>query len=285
MLDYTIPPSWENIKKDLLWVEFKAYKIQKMKGFVPNTKNPDDTCIGSIIGKWKFLAPMEIMEDVTHSWEEIETIHSRVASKAVSWKKTYNELGQIGKSVVSDLDNWKAQPSDSISTGTSLSQLALNATKIGIEPYKMDLPITYMNSNRLTYSMTFSLALLPDKTSAGKALSELTKKGIFEPVRELEKLSCAIMESEFVKISFPAVFSIKTVGSDLINIPRAAITSVQPTWKGPFVGGYPMSCELQVTFINMLPLYSNNFEGNFVTTNNPHESQGYQISNIESSTY
>ena len=94
-----------------------------------------------------------------------------------------------------------------------------NQNLVGLLNYRVDSPLVYKNSKRREYSLTFQLGVSDGKTD------EVT---LYKAVRELEKLSCPELESGMVNISFPAVFSIKTIPVPLININYAALTGVQP---------------------------------------------------------
>ena len=59
-----------------------------------------------------------------------------------------------------------------------------------------------------------------------------------------------------IKIEFPYMWEIKTLPIDFINYPTCALTGVQPTWNSPYINGYPSSCNLQLTFVDLSPLYA-----------------------------
>ena len=134
-----------------------------------------------------------------------------------------------------------------------LYELTRGGTKVVTQ--KMDTPTTYIDSTRRLLDITFVLA---DQGS--------TKDDVFEPVRRLQKYSCAekLSSNEF---DLPYIVTVETIDSDLIYIQYAAITSVQPSWYGPYRSGYPSKCDLTVTFQELEPLYRNSFDSTSKGTN------------------
>ena len=111
-------------------------------------------------------------------------------------------------------------------------------------------------------------------------------KDVVEPVRFLQYLSSpaaatTVMAGEKTSlgntlIKPPFLFRIYSDTSDedivnnLVYMECAALTNIQPTFKGPWVGGFPTSCELRLTFLEYSPLFDEAFNvgniGNQVIT-------------------
>jgi hypothetical protein len=124
-----------------------------------------------------------------------------------------------------------------------------------IKNWRVDLPLVYKNTERRTYEFPFNLVSL-----RGDPFTE-----VVEPVRMLQALSCPEKspdaEGGYNPIVIPPyVFKItsKPVSSKnpLISIPYAALRQVNPVWKGPYVNGQPMRCELRLSFQEIAPVFA-----------------------------
>jgi hypothetical protein len=84
--------------------------------------------------------------------------------------------------------------------------------------YRIDTPLLYKDSARRQFSLTFELGAYDKKVHRVK---------IFAAIRKLQELSCPEMADDFIRIQFPAIFSVRTVPSPLIKINHAALQAVQ----------------------------------------------------------
>jgi len=133
---------------------------------------------------------------------------------------------------------------------------AKRSLSLGTQQHVVNTPLLYNSSDRRQFELLIYLATNDDPV-----------KDLFEPVNMLEKYSCPDLSglSTFAtKIKHPHIFKVDTVlGSGrivpLINIKNAALTSVQPTYQGPYINGYPSYCELTLSFTDMEPLAKNSF--------------------------
>lgn len=171
----------------------------------------------SSLTKFMFLAPQELQDNVTHEWEPLENIVSRVAD-------------MVG------------QARQSISLGTEIN--------------KVNTALVYSDSNRREVTFTIYLGLHNDPY-----------KDVVEPVQLLEAYSSPSLYGDNVwetRVTVPNIFKVDTkIGGQsvkLINMRHAALTAVQPTFKAPYIDGYPSSCELTLTFKDMEPLSKKTFE-------------------------
>ena len=65
----------------------------------------------------------------------------------------------------------------------------------------------------------------------------------------------------------PHVFFINSSGGgDIINLDCAVLTSVQYTYKAPYIFNLPTSCELTLSFQGLLPVFNTSFNGTLLTT-------------------
>jgi hypothetical protein len=96
------------------------------------------------------------------------------------------------------------------------------AAGTNVPQYKIDSSLVYQNTQRREYSLTFTFAQFTESNID-------LKSKLFDPIRELEKLSCPLLTDDLISIKFPAVFRVYTSPSNIIKINYAALTSVQPT--------------------------------------------------------
>ena len=151
---------------------------------------------GNDLGSWKFLAPREISESISHDWAEYESIASRVAEKIGEFTTAASEVSGVYDSIKGayDAGNGKSRSARSI-----MNQVA-GGLSGNIPKYKIDSSLTYKDSKRRQYSLTFTVALTDTSSS--------TQRDVFEPIRRLEELSCAQVGSGLINIEFPAIFKI-----------------------------------------------------------------------------
>ncbi len=72
--------------------------------------------------------------------------------------------------------------------------------------------------------------------------------------------SCPEINSDFTEFSYPYVFSLQTfTGSgeavDIISVKTVGLNNVLPSYKGPWIDGYPSYASLDLDFIDANPLY------------------------------
>jgi len=121
---------------------------------------------------------------------------------------------------------------------------------------KYDTPLTFMDTDRRILNVTVGLQDQGD-----------TKSDVFLPVRALESYSCPEKTPGSFNLEMPYIFTVKTIDSDLIYFENAVLSSVQPTWYGPYRGGYPTKCELTLEFKDLEPLYRNLLFNGYVSGN------------------
>lgn len=220
-----------------LWINFTGRTLDSVGPFV---RSKNSIQAGNRIGSWQFIAPNEIMENVSHDWEEFESIGTRAAQKSI----TMRHAGMEGKQVTAGAS--ELVKSFTGGSKTDISSIMGSMNKVGVPDHKVDTTLVYKDTKRRAYDFTFEFSFWNDNDPEEK---------IFKPIRELQKWTCPDMETDFTKIDFPAIFHIKTMNSDLINIKYGVITAVQPTWMAPFINGYPSRVSLTISFQDMQPLY------------------------------
>lgn len=196
-----------------------------------------------------FLAPKEFIESTSHEWADYESIMGRLAHKAAELEKGATEVGQglsSGTELLKELVTM-----DHKSIKTALEKSAGGMTVIN---QRYDAPLYYKGSERRKFDLIFYLV------EEGNPAND-----VVAPVRALQSLSSPAKDGMLYGIVPPRIFSIATEpDSDFIYIEYAALKSVQPTWRGPYIGGFPSSCELLLSFEDMTPLFEDSFGKNYV---------------------
>lgn len=212
-----------------------------------NARGPGESVTtGANIAIFRFIAPNEITETVSHTWESYESLASKIAEKYAAAAKGLEQIlgvkeGILSKFNVGMASNWTDE----------LKTMAIAAQQGNVEQQRVDMPLVYKDSEKRRYELTFQLVCYVD------ALKE-----IVAPVKALETLSCASLPSgpSITGITPPCIFTITTEPqSGLIYVKNAALLTVQPTYRGPFYNGLPSSCELHLTLQEIDPLWDTVF--------------------------
>lgn len=251
-MSWTIPEGLEN-RSNLLWVNIVARDLASQKAYA---RGSNQIQVGrEELGRWKILAPNEFSEDTNHEWGEYESVSTRLAQKVGDINKAVSEYGGV-KGGVTGAGKQMAEGGGSVSAEQGMAVLragAAGAAGANVPQYKIDTSFVYQNSTRRTYQLTFNISQYRERTE------DLEQK-LFRPIRELQRLSCPTLTDDLISIGFPAVFRVYSTPFNVINITHAALTAVQPTWKGPYKNGVPTMCDLLLTFTDISPLYRRSFE-------------------------
>ena len=241
----------------------RDYKITSQSG---NPRGNDS--IGTERGdyEWWFVLPNELMENTTHTWEEYESMATRLSQKIATLHHGVSQMKQMGQ----NLTNISGQGGSSPAAWLERNAHMLTDTELANSlNYRVDSALMYKNSNRR--EITFTLQLT-DYFLSGE---ESANKKIYEAVRKLQELSCPAHTGGAYRLEFPRIFEVYTEGqwdSPMIFMRHAALTAVQPTWKSPYMKTentefYPQMVDLQLTFKDMKPLFRHNFNtGGLVET-------------------
>jgi len=199
---------------------------------------------GETVAIFEFIAPSEIIESISHSWESYDSSASKLQEAAIAGIKGLNEAEMGLKSVLSIAQN--ATFKDTLQTA-----LAGN-----VENTRIDVPLVYKNSERRKFEFTFNMGYYDDPDEE-----------IIMPVKTLSGLSCASLpidkttgNNAIGAVQAPCLFEIISSPGEIIYIKHAALLTVQPTYRGPFRGGFPSSCELHLSFEEIEPLWSSAFK-------------------------
>jgi hypothetical protein len=207
---------------------------------------------------FKFLAPVEIQENIIHQWEAYESIATRLLQKGVDITKLIDETLAVGRPIGKEIEKWAKylknifegeQPSKSM--GASLNKILTGITSSTVPRVKLDTPLVYSDSSRRMYTFAFQLI------DEGNAY-----KDVVYPVKLLQKYAAASYK-DGTQITYdpPFVFSVQTLPDNkLIKIDNAACTAIQPIYRQPYRNGHPVFCELNLTFTEIEPLYRRNYD-------------------------
>jgi hypothetical protein len=170
-----------------------------------------------------FLAARELQETTNHTWEPMENAVMGVAQKA----------GKIAQAI-----------------------------ELGGAVFKVDSPLNYQSSNRRNFTIAINLVW----SGIGSIDSEVLK-----PILDFQGWSApqttGDLSGAIEAIELPFAFSVHTVNSSggivqMLNMEAGALTSVQSTYKSPFVQGKPTHADLFLTFTDIGPLTKKSFDKN-----------------------
>jgi hypothetical protein len=225
-----------------MWVVIKPKKIKSLSALYRGGEIAGAEALDS----FKFLAPLEIQENIGHEWAEYESIVSRLGQKIVEYRRAAHEgrevRRQTGRAVKDILGSEKGL------MGITMAQIATAMSGVSVPTQKLDASLTYTSSPRRQY--TFPVTLIDEGNP---------NMDIMDPVRKLIQYSCA-EKLDITKYELPHTFNVYTEPNKIIDIPYAIITAVQPTYKGPYRNGFPSICDLEITFMDLAPLYGNIFK-------------------------
>jgi hypothetical protein len=234
--------------KNALWITLQAMEIESII-----TGGRGSIRTGKKKTLFKFLAPAQILETHVHDWEEYKSIQSRLLEKLLTLEAGTEKIGGIFTNLKRQFQSTKKLPA-----GQRI-KAALQGFSYAIPKYKVDSPLSYTGSRRRQWQFTFQLA-----SADGGA-------DIVQAVKLLQKYA-APRSKGTIAIDFPHVFSINTEPKGLLKVNYAALQSVTPTWKAPYIDGYPILCELAVEFRDMSPLFERTItEGSLINVKTTRE--------------
>jgi len=225
---------------DALWVVFSAHKLLGQDS-ENRGKSHQTTIENSATDIFKFLAPIEIMENIGHDYEEYESIASRLSAKTAIGKKAGAEGGgliQTGKELFSSFSK------PSVENITNAVNRGVGGAKVAY--HKFDAALVYSSTPRREYQFMFNLI---DEGNP--------RLDIVDPIKRLLRYSSpSIVADTGGDVLPPYAFKLRTEPGNMILMPRCVITAVQPTYRGPYRDGYPSHCELTISFKDLDPLYA-----------------------------
>jgi hypothetical protein len=239
-----------------VWISMKPKKILDQYSKAQGT-----VAAVALNEEFRFLAPLSLNENIVHHWEAYESVASRLAQKARSLVK----LGAEGAAMTNIFEN-KANLADDLKNlfakkgakvGTSIESFVSNVYSAvpgsRIPKIKVDTPLYYTNSDRR--QIVFEFVLYHE----GKDKDPNPEKFLVKPIQKLMKYSSPDLLGD-INIEFPFMWEIKTIPNEFIKYSTCALVGVQPTWNSPYIQHVPTSVNLQLTFLDMSPLYRSTIE-------------------------
>jgi hypothetical protein len=207
--------------------------------------------------QFAFLSPLALTEGTIHNWAEYDSIASRIAQKARTAAKLGAEWNGLMKTFRSTTpeDSAKNVLANKQTTNGALISTWVRSAYEQIAPHsipklKVDTPLYYESSDRR--NLTFEVILIAE---------DHPKSDLIDPVKDLMKWAAPNLRGRGgITIDFPYMFEVYTQPKKFIKYTTLALTAVQPTWNAPYIGGYPSSCNLQLTFKDLSPLYRSAIE-------------------------
>jgi len=246
----------------------RDYKITSQSG---NPRGNDS--IGTERGdyEWWFVLPNELMENTTHTWEEYESMATRLSQKIATLHHGASQMKQMGQNLTNISGKGGSNPAEWLERNAHMLTDTELANTLN---YRVDSALMYKNSNRREITFSFQLA---DYFLDGGDITGYGSEYMYRAIRKLQELSCPASTGGVYRLEFPRIFEIETTGQEITENPMvwikfAALTAVQPTWKNPYSGPtfdaiYPTQVDLQLTFKDMKPMFRHNFNtGGLVET-------------------
>lgn len=240
-------------KNGFVWIHINAREIlsQQSKGFGKVMVKP-----GAPEVQYAFLAPLALTEQTVHNWAEYDSMASRLAQKIRTAAKIGAEFGGLVNAfeqVTEKNNKWRDMlknnaPNKALEIASILEKGYNNLPSHNIQKKKIDTPLYYENSNRRSF--TFEVILVAEGNP---------RMDVVEPVKDFMKWSSPSHQGG-ITIEFPYMFEVYTRPKEFIKFSTMALTAVQPTYNAPYINNYPSSCNLQLTFLDMSPLYRNAIE-------------------------
>lgn len=203
--------------KDTLWLKITPRKLI-MTNINTRTDHVADDDSAKLDPLW-FLMPMTQMLTYQHTWDDLITPAAALKTITSKIQKQYDILKSTAE---------------------------VGGFSVG---HKADNPHLYTGSTRRSFNIQFEFSVYTD-----------TYNDVFLPIQNLVEYSCAEISGKYTEFTFPYVFNLQTFTGksksvDIISIKTVALTSVQPSYKGPWIDGYPSSATVDLGFVDMNPLY------------------------------
>lgn len=255
-------PMGSVLPENYVWIVFTPFEILSQsvaaqRGASMNVKRAGE--------QMKLIAPEQIMYTLGHSWGEYESMATRLLGKMGEFAKLKSEGAALGNALPEAARRIGTGAAEAIKgnyqetaeqTLGAMQRIQSGLAGARVANTKVDLPLVYEGSERRQLTLEFNLIGVQD-----------IRKEVYEIVRNFELYSAPVSKDN-VYLNPPYVFNLRTEPGDIINIDKAALESVQPTWKSPYdENGFPHACQLTLTFRDMSPLYRRTLEqGGFVVT-------------------
>jgi len=198
----------------------------------------------------KLLAPLTLQENISHSWTEYQSVAARILSKVAGFDDLAADIRAVG-GIASNwdkiLDAAKKAEGVEKTIRSTINEIGQRAQGIAIPHNKVDNPLVYETSPHRTITMSFELASQAKKQPIGKDIYDIAEKFIY--------YSSPDLKPNDIEVDLPYIFEVQTIPAGIIHYARCALTSVQPDYKAPYIGGFPMTITLTLTFEDLQPIF------------------------------
>ena len=222
----TLLPSFEGCS----YLNLETYKIDSQKSSQKGSTGIDAT---KQAYTFKFLLPENFQENIQHTWSDYTGIMSAIAQRVIPAVQTAGGgISIVGNTLKNGVGN-NAQ------AATGIFQTSESAVTM-----RFDAALTYQTSARRRYMFELHFADCGDPY-----------KDVVYPIKLLEWLSSAATEAGFAQITRPYIFRVYTTPVKFLYLRYAALESILPNYSGPYRNGYPTSASVQLSFVELDPLY------------------------------
>ena len=214
-----------NTSDDTLWLMVTPMRLDVSQ--VLDTRGPGAVSTTPVDEPtYKFLMPTQYSTSQNHEWDKFESVGVK-----------FNELA------------------------TEVTHALHNVTSLHATSAKSDAPLFYKDSARREWTFEFQFIIYKD-----------AYKDVWLPIQEFLQMSSpkntggeAFGVGGQIGIEIPYLFRLQTVTGSGVPVPvlsvdEAVITSVQPKYEQPYIGGFPSKAELTLTFKDMNVLYKDSYK-------------------------
>jgi hypothetical protein len=309
---FTNPPlEMVGNRENSIWVKIKAIPIYSLtnnaRAVNSITSNNDymksheqlaEVVPDGKIYSFNFLSPPDLMEQISHEWQPYESIASEIAGIYAKFGISLSEeikglhptfkqetfLKMVGygvRSTLSAAGQILSSPDKLSEFMAQIRGFGANAVKSGyVANYRVDTPLQYKGSERRTFDLVFNLINTDkNKNHENVVLPVKLLQMLSTPAYPRSKNNGTVDDNFNVDIILPYLFTINTDPGDLITVDLAVLKSVNPTWRGPYIDGYPSRCELRLSFTEYRPLEQSVFYGRkqkMITTERDNRQQAWR---------
>jgi len=244
--------SWRNA----LWVHMIPLKLESQSSA---GRGGSISIGGSNRPTFAFLAPDNIQENINHTWEGFDSIQSRLMGKlvgAAKLKEEWTALKDSMPALVKGEGGGGTPTKNPVGLHAAAVRLAGKIAGTSAPKFKVDTPLRYMDSTRREITLDFNLM------SSGPILNEWAvsesqvKRSVTDIVKDLMMYSApAIKNTSSIEYEFPYIWRLETYPNSFLLYEFCALSSVQPTWRAPYIDGYPTNCTVTLTFKDLSPLF------------------------------
>jgi len=224
--DPTIFPEGSGASDTYIWLELIPLKISTV-GHQTSTRIT--TTPVPNVNTYRLLLPRDFNETMNHQWVPMANTSMKIAEKASGIEQSIEQ---------------------------------------GNARFRVDTPLAYSTSENRSFTLMFNLVFSGNRYNT--PIEE-----VINPIRDLQSWAAPQKTREIYSpvepIELPYVFNIRTVSGNgqilnIFNVRTAALTSVQPTYKSPFINGYPAYAELSLSFTDIEPYYKTSVNRNITVT-------------------